>query len=60
VVRYEITGVQQAWTDNGKKMWNVWLTRNNESKWTMRVWATDELDAYSQVKRILEKEQDNA
>lgn len=60
MVRYTIDSVSLAWTDNGNKMWNVWITKDGQTKWTMRTWATDELDAYKQAKRILEKEQDNA
>ena len=60
MVKYTIEGVSLAWTDNGKKMWNVWVTKNGQSNWTLRTWATDELDAYKQAKRILMKEQDNA
>ena len=46
MVRYTIDSVSLAWTDNGNKMWNVWLTKDGQTKWTMRHWAKDELDAY--------------
>lgn len=51
---YTITEVTHAWTDNGNKMWNVSLTRGDGTRWTMRHWARDELDAYVIAMRKLE------
>ena len=41
-----ITEVAFAWKDNGKKMFNIYFTRADGSKWMLREWAKDELDAY--------------
>ena len=49
-----ITKVEHAWTDNGKKMFNVWFTRADGTGWVMRDWAKDELDAYVIATRKLE------
>lgn len=44
---YTITEVSLAWTDMGRKMWNIRCTRNgDQTEWFMRHWAKDELDAY--------------
>lgn len=45
---YKITEVKLAWTDMGNKMWNVHATRlTDNTKWAMRTWAKDEIDAYN-------------
>jgi hypothetical protein len=49
-----ITSVEYAWTDMGKKMFNVYFTRADGSKWTLRDWARDELDAYTKAMKKLE------
>jgi hypothetical protein len=49
-----ITEVHHAWTDMGKKMFNVCYTREDGTKWVMRDWANDELDAYVKAMRKLE------
>lgn len=51
---FTIDKVSHAWTDNGNKMWNVRFIREDGSKWTMRHWARDELDAYVIAMRKLE------
>lgn len=53
--KFQITEIELAWTDNGNKMFNVWYTRLDEgTKWFMRHWAEDELDAYILAMRKLE------
>jgi hypothetical protein len=53
--KFTITEVHLAWTDNGKKMFNVWFTRANGSRWLLREWAKDELDAYMVAVKRLEE-----
>jgi hypothetical protein len=52
--KFTVTEVQHLWTDNGNKMFNVWYVRENGSKWALRTWARDELDAYVAAMRKLE------
>lgn len=54
MVRYTIDEVELAWTDMGKKMWNVRYVRDDGTGWVMRHWARDELDAYTIAMKRLE------
>jgi len=48
VVKYRVDEVKLAWVDNGHKMWNVRVSRvSDDTKWALRTWARDELDAYN-------------
>lgn len=50
MVKYRVAEVKLAWTDNGNKMWRVYvIDTDNEYYWTMLVWAIDELDAYTKA-----------
>lgn len=49
-----INDAKLAWTDMGNKMFNVTYTRSDGTKWVMRHWAKDELDAYVIAMRKLE------
>jgi hypothetical protein len=44
--KYTVEGVELEWVDNGNKMFNIYLTRDDGTKWTARRWAKDEMDAY--------------
>jgi hypothetical protein len=52
--KYTVEGVELSWVDNGKKMFNIYLTRDDGTKWTARRWARDELDAYAIAMREYE------
>ena len=55
MVKYRVSEVKLAWTDNGEKMWRVYVSdTNNEYDWTMLTWGIDELDAYKQAIAKLE------
>ena len=55
MVKYRVDEVKLAWVDNDEKMWNVSVTRvADDTKWTMRTWAIDELDAYKKALATLE------
>ena len=55
MVKYRVDEVKLAWIDNDQKMWNVSVTRvADDTKWTMRTWAIDELDAYKKALATLE------
>lgn len=55
MVKYRVDEVKLAWIDNDEKMWNVSVTRvADDTKWTMRTWAIDELDAYKKALATLE------
>ena len=49
MVKYTVDGVELAWVDMGNKMFNVYLKREDGTKWTRRLWAKDEIDAYNLV-----------
>ncbi len=54
--RFEITEITREWVDNGHIMFGVRYTRLDEgTKWYMRHWARDELDAYTIAMRKLER-----
>jgi hypothetical protein len=44
--KYTVVGVELSWVDNGSKMYDVRLIRDDGTKWTARRWAKDEMDAY--------------
>ena len=52
-----IDEVAFAWKDNGKKMFNVWFTRANGSKWMIRQFARDELDAFNIATKYLSEQE---
>ena len=53
---YEITEITRDWVDNGNIMFGVRVTRLSDgTKWFMRHWARDELDAYTLAMRKLER-----
>lgn len=54
MVKYTIDSVELAWTDQGNKMWHVYLTREDGSQWVLRDWARDELEAYKKATAKLE------
>jgi len=55
VVKYRVDEVKLAWVDNGHKMWNVRVSRvSDDTKWALRTWARDELDAYNLALKKLE------
>lgn len=55
MVKYQVDEVKLAWTDNGEKMWRVYVSDSaNENYWTMLTWGIDELDAYKQAIAKLE------
>ena len=50
-----IDEVKHAWTDMGRKMWNVTYTHGpTQGRYVMRTWARDELDAYTIAMKKLE------
>lgn len=57
MVRATIEEVKLAWTDNGRKMFNILLTREDGSRWIMRHWAKDEIDAYNIATKYIAKEE---
>lgn len=55
MVKYRVEEVALGWQDNGKKMWNVRVTRvADNTQWTLRTWGKDELDAYKKALEMLE------
>ena len=47
MVRYTVDEVKLAWVDMGKKMFGVRLTREDGTKWYLRIRAKDEIEAYT-------------
>lgn len=55
MVKYRVDEVKLAWVDNGHKMWNVRISRvSDNTEWTLRTWARDEIDAYHLALKKLE------
>ena len=52
-----IDEVAFAWKDNGKKMFNVHFTRADGSKWMIRQFARDELDAFNIATKYLSEQE---
>jgi hypothetical protein len=58
VVKYTVDEVKLAWTDMGNKMFGVHLTREDGTKWYLRIRAKDEIEAYTLgLKQVAKKEQ---
>ena len=58
MVKYRVDEVKLAWVEeNGDKMFTVNYTRPYGTKWTMRLVARDELEAYTQAAKKLGAEQ---
>ena len=47
MVRYTVDGVELAWVDMGNKMFNVYLIRDDGTRWVQRLRAKDEIEAYT-------------
>ena len=44
--KYTVDEVKLEWTDMGNKMFGVQLTRDDGTKWYLRIRAKDEMHAY--------------
>lgn len=54
MVKYTVDKVKLAWVEeNGDKMFKVSYTRPYGTKWTMRLVARDELEAYTKASEKL-------
>ena len=57
-MKYTVDGVELAWVDMGNKMFSVQLTRDDGTKWYLRIRAKDEIEAYTLgLKQVAKKEQ---
>jgi hypothetical protein len=54
VVKHTIDKVKPAWVEkDGRKMFEVAYTREFGTRWTMLIYARDELEAYLEVTKKL-------
>lgn len=57
MVKATIEEVKLAWKDNGNKMFNILFTRADGSKWMIRQFARDELDAFTIATKYLAEQE---
>lgn len=57
MVKATIEEVKLAWKDNGNKMFNILFTRADGSKWMIRQFARDELDAFNIATKYLAEQE---